>query len=90
MQSWKNKPKRNTATYWIFIITIVYLVILDYFSMYFKLTSTSETIKHFKHIFAGHEIPEVMCSNNGPQFVSQHFTQSDLLCHIHSLFPTDQ
>ncbi|KAI3356713.1 hypothetical protein L3Q82_003311 [Scortum barcoo] len=40
-----------------------------------KLTSTSSegVIEHFKSIFARHGIPDVVCSDNGPQFASEPF-----------------
>jgi len=52
-----------------------YLVIVDYFSRFFevaKLTSTTAeaVVEHFKSIFARHGIPEVVRSDNGPQFAS--------------------
>lgn len=55
-----------------------YLVVVDYFSRYFevaKLTSTSSegVVEHFKSIFARHGIPEVVRSDNGPQFASEPF-----------------
>ena len=55
-----------------------YLVIVDYFSRFFevaKLTSTSSegVIEHCKSIFARHGIPEVLRSDNGPQFASESF-----------------
>ncbi|KAL0166592.1 hypothetical protein M9458_038436, partial [Cirrhinus mrigala] len=55
-----------------------YLVIVDYFSRFFevsKLTSTTAeaVIEHFKSIFARHGIPEVVRSDNGPQFASECF-----------------
>ncbi len=55
-----------------------YLVIVDYFSRFFevaKLTSTTSeaVVEHFKSIFARHGIPEVVRSDNGPQFASEWF-----------------
>ncbi|KAL7880825.1 hypothetical protein SRHO_G00030790 [Serrasalmus rhombeus] len=55
-----------------------YLIVVDYFSRFFEVakmsTTTSEaTIQHFKSIFARHGIPEVVRSDNGPQFSSECF-----------------
>ncbi|XP_062855259.1 uncharacterized protein K02A2.6-like [Trichomycterus rosablanca] len=55
-----------------------YLIIVDYFSRFFevaKLSSTTSeaTIQHFKSIFARHGIPDVVRSDNGPQFSSDSF-----------------
>ncbi|KAK3107078.1 hypothetical protein FSP39_006562 [Pinctada imbricata] len=55
-----------------------YLLVIDYYSRYVevaKLTSTSsETIvNHLKSIFSRHGIPEVLRSDNGPQYASKYF-----------------
>ncbi|KAI5621586.1 hypothetical protein C0J50_18855 [Silurus asotus] len=55
-----------------------YLVIVDYFSRFFEVSKLSSTtaeavIEHFKSIFARHGIPEVVRSDNGPQFASECF-----------------
>lgn len=55
-----------------------YLVIVDYFSRFFEVSKLSSTtadavIEHFKSIFARHGIPEVVRSDNGPQFASEGF-----------------
>ena len=53
-----------------------YLLIVDYYSRYIeiaKLThaTASEVIRHSKSIFARHGIPEVVFSDNGPQYSSE-------------------
>ena len=69
-----------------------YLLIIDYFSRWIeiaKLTSLSSNsvIAHTKSIFARHGIPEVVITNNGPQFASadyKKFAQSYQFEHITS------
>jgi len=56
-----------------------YLLVVDYFSRYpeiIKITSTTSasTIVALKAIFSRHGIPEVVRSDNGPQYNSQEFT----------------
>ena len=56
-----------------------YLVVVDYFSRYpeiAKLTDTTSkgVIAALRPMFARHGIPEVLRSNNGPQYVSQEMT----------------
>ena len=58
----------------------LYLVIVDYYSRWIefrKLTSlTSEhTIVVMKEVFATHGIPDVIMSDNGPQFSAKAFAQ---------------
>ena len=53
-----------------------YLLIVDYYSRYIEIallkqTSAEEVIKHTKSIFARHGIPEVVISDNGPQYSSR-------------------
>ncbi len=55
-----------------------YLVLVDYFSRYFEivkltLTTSEAVIEHCKLIFPHHGIPEVVHSDNGPQFASECF-----------------
>ena len=57
-----------------------YLVIIDYFSNYpefalLKSTTSSPIIIHMKSIFARHGIPEIVISDNGPQFASKEFAE---------------
>ena len=55
-----------------------YLVIVDYFSRYpevqkLKSTTTQSIVNTLKAAFARHSIPEILRSDNGPQFSSQEF-----------------
>lgn len=55
-----------------------YLAMVDYFSRFFEVAKLSSTtseavIDHCKSIFARHGIPEVVRSDNGPQFASEAF-----------------
>ena len=57
-----------------------YLIVVDYYSRYIetaKLSSTnsSDVIRHLKSIFARHGIPEVVMSDNGPQYSSDQFAK---------------
>uniref|UniRef100_A0A7N8YPR4 Integrase catalytic domain-containing protein n=1 Tax=Mastacembelus armatus TaxID=205130 RepID=A0A7N8YPR4_9TELE len=57
----------------------MYLVVVDYFSRYVEIaqlsnTKSTDVIVHLKSIFARHGIPEVLMSDNGPQFSGQDFT----------------
>ena len=57
-----------------------YLIAVDYFSRDVeicsvpKTVSTAQTILQLKKIFSRHGIPEILFSDNGPQFVSHEFT----------------
>ncbi|KAK7106117.1 hypothetical protein V1264_017410 [Littorina saxatilis] len=57
----------------------VYLSIVDYYSRWvetklLKSESSAETINQIKSVFAVHGIPDVVVSDNGPQFSSNEFT----------------
>ena len=56
-----------------------YLLIIDYFSRYIEIaklhhTTSEDVILHMKSIFARHGIPEVVMSDNGPQYSSYQFS----------------
>ena len=57
-----------------------YLLIVDYYSRYIEIaklkgTTSEEVILHTKSIFARHGIPEVVISDNGPQFSAENYTR---------------
>ena len=57
-----------------------YLLVDDYFSRFIEIAklptmTAAEVINHTKSIFARHGIPEVVISNNGPQYVSAAYAQ---------------
>ena len=57
-----------------------YLVVVDYFSRFpeviqLRSTTSQSVINSLKAIFARHGIPETLRPDNGPQFVSQEFTE---------------
>lgn len=57
-----------------------YLLIVDYYSRFIevarlKRTSAEEVIQHTKSIFARHGIPEVVISDNGPQYSADAYEQ---------------
>ena len=69
-----------------------YLLIVDYYSRYIEIsrldrTTADEVISRTKSIFARHGIPEIVVSDNGPQFSATHysnFAQSYGFDHITS------
>ena len=69
-----------------------YLLIVDYYSRYIEIarldrTTADEVISRTKSIFARHGIPEIVVSDNGPQFSAAHysnFAQSYGFDHITS------
>lgn len=57
-----------------------YLIIVDYYSRYIELSKLNQltantVITHTKSIFARHGIPEVVYSDNGPQFSSDAYKE---------------
>lgn len=57
-----------------------YLLIIDYYSRYIEIAKLSKTtagdvINHCKSIFARHGIPEMVISDNGPQFAAESFKE---------------
>ena len=57
-----------------------YVLVVDYYSNYFEIAQLANTrsttaIQHIKLIFARHGIPEMIISDNGPQYSSEEFHQ---------------
>ena len=57
-----------------------FLIVIDYFSRYAELcklsrTTSPDVIVHLKSMFARHGIPELLKSDNGPQFASSVFAK---------------
>ena len=57
-----------------------YLLIVDYYSRFIEIallsdTSSATVVRHTKSIFARHGIPEVVVSDNGPQFHAETYKQ---------------
>ena len=55
-----------------------YLLVVDYYSRYIEVstllsTTSQSTISSLKAIFSRHGIPEVLVTDNGPQYVSNEF-----------------
>ena len=69
-----------------------YLLVVDYYSRYIEVaqpskTTADEVIIYTKSIYAGHGIPEVVVSDNGPQYFSEvyaNFTQKFQFEHLTS------
>ena len=57
-----------------------YVLVVDYYSRYIELaklssTTSSEVIKHLKSFFARHGIPQIVVSDNGPQYSAALFKE---------------
>jgi transposase InsO family protein len=57
-----------------------FLVTVDYYSRYFEVdelttTTTTAVVKKLSAHFARHGIPEILISDNGPQFTSEQFAE---------------
>ena len=72
------RPWQVVATDLFFLGGYEYLIVIDYYSRYIEMaklssSSSEQIITHLKSIFARHGIPEVLRSDNGPQYASREF-----------------
>ena len=73
-------PWQRVATDLFVLKGVTYVLIVDYFSRYpevIKLTTTTSqsVILAMKSVFSRHGIPEIVQSDNGPQYSSEEFSQ---------------
>lgn len=57
-----------------------YIITVDYYSRFFEIAplksiTTENAISHLKSFFCRHGIPEIVVSDNGPQFAAATFSQ---------------
>ena len=75
-----NRLWQVIGTYICFVKKRPYLIIVDYFLKFIEVNylsslSLSQTIRTLKSVFARHGIPEVVHSDNGPQYDSAKFAK---------------
>ena len=73
-----DRPWQVIGTDICFVKKPPYLIVADYFSKFIEVNylsslSLSETIRTLKSVFARHGVPEVVHSDNGPQYDSAKF-----------------
>ena len=71
-------PWQKVAADFLQLNNKTYLLVVDYFSKYIEATqlhttTSTQTIRFLRDIFARHGIPEEFVSDNGPQFASDEF-----------------
>ena len=75
-----DRPWSRVATDLFSLKSKDYIVLVDYYSDYIEVspltdTTSSTIIKFLKVQFSQHGIPDVLVSNNGPQYISNEFVQ---------------
>ena len=75
-----DRPWSRVATDLFSLKSMDYIVLVDYYSDYIEVspltdTTLSSIIKFLKVQFSRHGIPDVLVSNNGPQYISREFAQ---------------
>ena len=76
----KLRPWQKVGTDMFFFKRATYLLVVDYCSIYVEIakldeTTSSDVILHLRSIFARHGIPEVVVSDNGPQYAGHEFAR---------------
>ena len=74
------RPWQQVATDLFTQRNVDYLLYVDYYSRYFEVEALSNTRSHTvitktKEIFARHGIPDIVRSDNGPQYSSKEFAE---------------
>ena len=75
-----DRPWSRVATDLFSLKSKDYIVLVDYYSDYIEVspltdTTPSSIIKFLKFQFSRHGIPDVLVSDNGPQYISNEFVQ---------------
>ena len=75
-----SKPLEMLGTHLCQVKGHTFLVLVDYHSRWLEIkllkkTSSRGVIKHIKYIFSMHGIPEIMISDNGPQYILEEFAK---------------
>lgn len=75
-----DRPWQTLGTDLCFVKGRPYLIVVDYFSKYVEVSmlrslTSAETIRALKSIFARHGTPDVVRSDNGPQYDSNEFAK---------------
>ena len=73
-----SRPWEKIATNLFGLKGIIYLLLVDYYSKFVEVvklsaTTTKSVISAMMPIFASYGIPDVIVSDNGPQYLSQTF-----------------
>ena len=72
------RPWEHVGSDWFYCKQRWYLLLVDYYSRYIEVSllvalSSGEVIEHMKSHFPRHGIPELLTSDNGPQYASEEF-----------------
>ena len=75
-----DRPWQKVATDLFYLNGKEYVLLVDYFSRYLEIaplknSTSQEVINHLKSFFARHGIPEMVFSDNGPQYSAAEFSK---------------